>query len=325
MATESDADRYTGRRVLVTGGSGFLGLNLLSALQRLSAKPRVLSRSPLPRSAAFAAVEQFTGDLRDEPLVQDAVRGCAVVFNLAAHSGSASSNVEPFVDLDTNLRGQLTLLEACRRLDPPPVVVYASSRLVYRPTEQLPVDESALTGPLSLYGIHKLAAENYHLLYRHLYGLKAVVLRITNPYGYSPRPPESRYSIINWFIHLALQGKVLPIYGEGRQLRDYIHVDDVTRAFLDAGSNPGADGAILNVGSGIGLSFTQMVEAVVAAAGSGVPRHVPWPPDAARVETGSFVADIARIEKALRWRPSIQFETGLVQVVRQYREMEQVT
>ena len=329
---------YAGRRVLITGGTGFLGLNLGAALREAGAEVRTLSRSN-PPSGPHPALPQrgrgndsawregdshFRGDLRDRALVEQAIEGSSVVFNLAGHSGSVSSNTEPFEDLDVNLRGQLTLLEACRRLADPPAIVFASSRLVYRPTTHMPVPESWLTGPLSLYGVHKLAGEHYHLLYEHLYGLRTVVLRITNPYGHFQRPTENRYGIINWFIHLALTDQVLPIYGEGEQLRDYVHVDDVVRAFLMAGANVGAAGMIFNVGSGTGVSFRQMAEMVVAQAGGGRIERRPWPADAARVETGDFVADVNRIAGTLGWRPTIALAGGLGGVIGQYRQMEKI-
>ena len=333
---------YAGRRVLITGGTGFIGLNLAEALRNAGAEVRTLSRSgvisppplagegrvgvsppPLAGEGRVGAVH-FRGDLRDRALVDKAIEGASVIFNLAAHSGSVSSNTEPFEDLDVNLRGHLTLLEASRRLADPPVVVFASSRLVYRPATQMPVSESWLTGPLSLYGVHKLAAEHYHLLYQHLYGLRTVVLRITNPYGHFGGPSENRYGIINWFIHLALTHQVLPIYGEGDQLRDYIHVDDVVNAFLMAGTNARATGMIFNVGSGVGVSFRQMAEMVVERAGAGRIEHRPWPDDAALVETGDFVADVSRIAGTLGWKPTTALADGLRRVIGQYREMEKI-
>ena len=317
-----DGAFYSNRRVLITGGNGFLGLNLLAALQAHGADIGILSRSELPDSGELGSllksVRHYRGDLRDPEVVAEAVDGCHVVFNLAAHSGSISSNDEPFDDLDMNLRGQLTLLERCRRLDPLPTIVYPSSRLVYQPTDNLPVCESALTGPLSLYGVHKLAAEHYHLLYRRLYGLPAVILRITNPYGPFQRETQDRYGIINFFIHQAVHGLVLPIYGNGHQLRDYVHVDDVVRAFLLAGADRTADGMILNVGSGVGVSFQEMAQTIVREAGSGEVTHVGWPADAARVETGDFVADISRIGEVLGWRPNVSFAKGLRRVVQHY-------
>jgi UDP-glucose 4-epimerase len=308
---------YAGRRVLITGGTGFIGLNLATALREAGAEVRTLSRSGGGNS-------HFRGDLRDQALVEKAVQGSSVIFNLAAHSGSVSSNTEPFEDLDVNLKGHLTLLEACRRFPDPPVIVFASSRLVYRPATQMPVPESWLTGPLSLYGVHKLAGEHYHLLYAHLYGLRTAVLRITNPYGHVQGPAENRYGIINWFIHLSLTDQVLPVFGEGRQLRDYVHVDDVVRAFLTAGVNPAAAGKIFNVGSGVGVSFRQMAEMVVKQASSGRIELRPWPDDAARVETGDFIADVSRIGATLGWRPTAALADGLRGVIGQYRQMEKI-
>jgi nucleoside-diphosphate-sugar epimerase len=316
-----EADIYLGRTVLITGGTGFLGLNLVAALREAGADVRTLSRSDPP---AGTQIHHFRGDLRDRALVEQAIEASSVIFNLAGHSGSISSNTEPFEDLDVNLRGHLTLLEACRHLSQPPTIVFPSSRLVYRPTTQMPVPETWLTGPLSLYGVHKLAAEHYHLLYAHLYGLKVAVLRITNPYGYSQHPIDDRYSIINWFIRLAVTDKVLPVYGEGRQLRDYVHVDDVVRAFLLAGTDARAAGQIFNVGSGAGVSFREMAETVVREAGKGRIEPRPWPDEAARVETGDFVADVTRIHQTLGWRPATAFGPGLSGVIRQYRQMENV-
>ena len=316
---------YTGRRVLVTGGTGFIGSNLVAELIGRGAEVAVLGRSALPEQGELARflrqVRYFRGDLRDPGLVREALDGREVIFNLAAHSGSTSSNDEPFEDLDMNLRGQLVLLEACRGLPEPPSVVFASSRLVYRPTDRLPVDETAPTGPLSIYGVHKLAGENYHLLYRHLHGLRAVVLRITNPYGHFQREGQNRYGIINWFIHRAVDGDELPVYGDGSQVRDYVHIDDLVRACLAAGSIHGADGQVLNIGGGAGVGFRVMAEMVVREAGAGRITHLPWPPQAAKVETGDFVADITRARTVLGWEPQIPLAAGLRRVVEEYREL----
>jgi len=317
-------DFYRGRSVLVTGGTGFIGSNLVGELLVRGAEVAVLARSPLPTSAEqallFGRVRHFRGDVRDPLVVREAVAGRQVIFNLAGHSGSISSNDEPFDDLEINLRGQLELLEASRRLEEPPMLIFASSRLVYRPTDQLPVPETAPTGPLSLYGVHKLAGENYHLFYRHRYGLGAAVLRITNPYGHFQREGQNRYGIINWFIHLALSGNDLPVYGDGDQVRDYVHIDDVVRAFLAAGSDLRADGQVLNIGGGAGVAFVEMAEMAVRTAGSGRVIHRPWPEEAARVETGGFVADVSRAADVLGWRPEIPLAEGLRRVVAEYRE-----
>ena len=320
-------DAYRGREVLVTGGLGFMGLNLVTALIDIGAKVRILSHSWPPSSGPLTDLLQdvrfIKGDIRDETAVDEAVEGCGFVFNLAGKAGPTASNAAPFEDLDVNGRGQLVLLEACRRLAPKATIVFPSSRLVYAPTDRLPVDESAATGPLSVYGVHKLAAEHYHRIYERLYGLKTVILRITNPYGRFQRPEQNRYGIINWFIHLAVHDEALPVFGEGQQLRDYVHVQDVVRAYLLTGSSERAVGETLNVGGGQPVTFRRMAEMIVHAAKRGHIKSVPWPADAAKVETGDFAADISRVESLIGWRPSIGLEEGIIDVVRQYERADE--
>jgi UDP-glucose 4-epimerase len=313
---------YSEKRVLITGGLGFMGFNMVRALEARNARVTVLSRSwpPLPESveSTLSGVTFFKGDIRDRVVTDEAVTGCDVIFHLAGKSGPVASNASPMDDLDINSRGTLTLLESCRRLNPKVKVVFPSSRLVYGAAARLPVSEDEATAPLSIYGIHKLAAEQYLLLYERLYGLRATILRITNPYGPFQRPEQNRYGIVNWFIHEALHDRTLTVYGEGAQLRDYVHVDDVVEAMLTAGLAPEADGKIFNVGSGGGVSFLEMAEHIIQAAGHGRLEHVEWPADAALVETGDFVADISRIAECLGWKPRIPLNAGIEDVIDRY-------
>lgn len=315
---------YAQKLVLVTGGHGFIGSNLVLALVEAGAQVRILDHS-WPRTDEepihSESVEFLRADIRDATAVTEALRRCSVVFNLAGRSGSVASNSSPFEDLDINARGHLTLLEAAREVAPGCKVVFASSRLVYAPTQDLPVGESAATQPISIYGIHKLAGEHYHLLYQRMHGIRATVLRITNPYGPHQRPDQNRYGIVNWFIQEALRGQALTVYGEGEQLRDYIHINDVVRALMTAGVHEEADGKVFNVGGGRPVSFKEMAELVVARAGSGSVRRVEWPQTAAQVETGDFCADIARIDQVLGWRPTVRLEDGIDETIRKYRSL----
>jgi UDP-glucose 4-epimerase len=317
---------YAKKRVLVTGGLGFMGLNLVRGLQRADARVRVLSRSwpPLPGNveSTLGGVTFFHGDIRDPAVVEEAVAGSDVIFHLAGKSGPAASNASPLEDLDVNSRGLLTLLDACRRLNPGVKIVFPSSRLVYGANVQQPTKESAPAGPLSVYGIHKWAAEQYLLLYQRLYGLRVAILRVTNPYGPFQRPEQNRYGVVNWFIHQAMHDQPLSVYGEGSQLRDYVHIDDVVAAFLAAGTAAEADGKIFNVGSGRGVSFLEMAELIVRASRRGSIQHVEWPREAAVVETGDFVADTSLIAECLGWKARIPFETGVADVIARYAQLE---
>ncbi len=327
MNQGQSANTYVGKRVLITGGLGFIGLNLTTALRAMKAEIRILNRSwppdPDRSERVLEGVAFFKADIRDAVLVEEAVAGCDVIFHMAGKSGPAASNASPLEDLDVNARGMLTLLEACRQADPMPKIVFPSSRLVYSPSPSLPVAETCPTVPLSIYGVHKLTAERYLLLYQRLYGLRSTILRITNPYGPFQRREQHSYGIVNWFIHQAMNGLPLTVYGSGSQQRDYVHIQDVVQALLLAGLSDEADGDIFNVGSGSGLSFLQMAEVIVAAVTGASLQYVDWPADAAQVETGDFVADTSRIRSCLGWKASIPFSGGIEDVVARYRQLDQ--
>src|SRR3954467_12422515 len=228
-----------------------------------------------------------------------AVRGQDAIFNLAGQSGAVRSMEQPWDDLDVNVRGMLTLVEAVRRENAAARVVFTGSRLEYGRVGPDPVAETHGNEPLCLHAVHKLVAEQYLRLYERLYGISFAIARITNPYG--PGQPRSRtaYGVVNRLIHLALARETLPIYGDGRQRRDYIYIDDVVGALLKLGL--AQKSAVYNVGTGVGTSIADMATAIVAAAGGGRLEFVAWPALAGQIETGDFVADISRIKNHLGW------------------------
>lgn len=315
---------YQGKSVLVIGGMGFIGSHLTRQLIEAGARVRVLTRSIDAHRDRIdewfrqgVVIEQ--GDVRDVAAVARATAGQQLVFNLSGQSGAARSVDDPQTDLDINYRGHLAVLEAARQLSPSAKVVFASSRLYYGHQDALPVPEDARPDPRSFHAIHKGAAEDATRVYGRLFGLRAVVARITNPYG--PGQPRERtaYGVINRLVYLAASGDVLPIYGDGSQLRDYIHVSDVATALLLMGESPVADGRTYNVGSGAGTALVDAAKAVIEIAGGGRLAHVPWPPLAEQIETGDFVANIARIRAELGWTPTIALRQGLEQTVAAYR------
>jgi nucleoside-diphosphate-sugar epimerase len=314
----------SGTRALVLGGLGFIGSNLVRRLSGADATVTVLTPSPgahveLTREFTSKGVDVVPGDIRDASLMQRLVANQDVIYHLAGQSGAVRSIEDPFTDLDVNYRGTLVLLDAMRQARSPAKVVFASSRLHYGHPKMLPVNETQPADALSMHAIHKTAAENALQVYGRLFGMRTVVARVTNPYG--PGQPRERtaYGVINRLVHLAIGGDVLPVYGDGRQLRDYVHIDDVTAALIAMATSAAADGQTFNVGSGSGTALVDAATMIVDIAGGGRVEHVPWPELASRVETGDFVADISKITNELGWAPLIPLRRGLEQTVSFYR------
>lgn len=311
-------------RVLVIGGLGFIGANLV---QRLSAEGRpvtALTRSLANHADAARLLHAggatvVEGDLRDRSAMARAVAGQDVIVNLAGESGAVKSMEDPMADLDGNCRGNLVLLEAMRAHNPSAKLVFVGSRLQYGKPESVPVSEEHPRNALCVHAVHKNTIEDYLRVYAQLFGLRYTIARVTNPYG--PGQPAGRvaYGVVNRMIHLALAGQALPIYGDGTQQRDYIHVDDVAAALARLADDVKADGRAFNVGSGRGTALIDMAKEVIAIAGAGHVEHVPWPRLAEQIETGDFVADISRIDRELGWRPSTALREGIEQTVAFHR------
>ena len=314
-----------GSRVLVVGGLGFIGVNLAAKLNSAGARTTILTRDRLShaeQAAQFerAGIDVIEGDIRDRDVVSRVVAGQQIVFNLSGQSGAVRSMEDPWGDLDVNCRGNLVLLEALREHNRGAKVVFAGSRLQYGHPEHVPVAEDAPQEALCLHAIHKQTVEKYLALYQRLFGVRYTVARITNPYGPGQPAGRTAYGVINRLIHLALTDRTLTIYGEGRQLRDYVHVDDTVAALLAMAVADRADGRAYNVGSGEGTRLVDLAETIVEIAGGGRVEHVAWPALAEQVETGDFVADISRIDRELNWRPTIGLRDGLERTVAFYRD-----
>lgn len=270
-------------------------------------------------SGIMDQIDFIPGDIRDFDLVKRAVAGADYIFSLAAQVSYVDSNTEPLLDLDINCHGHINLLQACVQASPRAKCVFTSSRFVYGTIEYNPVDESHPFNCLSIYGIHKLAGEKYYRFYHDAHQLRTVSLRISNPYGPRQQMKHSKYGIVNWFIRLALEGQPLTVYGEGRQKRDYIFVEDVAEALILAALTPGTEGQVYNLGSGIGTPFIDMAQWVAEAIPGTEVRQVEWPADQYFVETGDYISNIAKLTQATGWAPKTSIEEGIAQTVSYYR------
>jgi UDP-glucose 4-epimerase len=307
---------FGGRSVLVIGGLGFIGVNLTQALLATGARVTVLTPSRDRRRETAAFVEGrgaavIEGDIRDGAAIAAAVTGQDVVYALAGQSGAARSMEDPFTDLDVNLRGNLTVLEALRTRNPEAKLVFPGSRLQYGRAGSAPVVETDAMQPVSIHGAHKAAVELYLAVYRDAYGIRSTCVRITNPYGPGQRLDQRPYGIVNRMVQLALADLPIPVFGDGAQLRDYVFIDDVVQALLAVGQPGATDGHAYNLGSGTGTRLVDMARMIQRAVGAGTVTFAPWPPLERRVETGDFIADVSRLTASTGWRPRVAIEDGL--------------
>jgi nucleoside-diphosphate-sugar epimerase len=323
-------EKYRNKKVLITGGLGFLGSNIAHKLVEYGADVTILDALlPLYGGNRFnisdieSKVKVVIGDIRDFRLIEKMVEDKDIIFNLAAQVSYIDSINIPAEDLDINCKGHLVVLDACRHRNPRAVIVFSSSRMVLGKLLYNPVTEDHPTEPLSIYGIHKLTGEKYYQTYHKTYGLKTVILRITNPYGIRQQMKHNKYSLVGWFLRQAMENNTIQIFGDGKQLRDYIYVDDLVAAFLKAAVSGKAIGQIYNMGFGRSHRFSAMVESVLKAAGKGSIKYVPWPEDYEKIETGSFEMSLEKAKKDLDWAPVVELEEGLKRMYEYYQKFRQ--
>ena len=293
------------RRVLVTGGSGFIGGALVDSL-RSGTDVRILDVD----SGATAPddVEFIEGDVRDPETVADAVEGVDVVFHQAALVSVAASVGDPLESHTINATGTLQVLEAARRHDAR--VVLASSAAVYGDPERVPVSETDRLVPRSPYGLDKLASDHYARLYHDRYGLETVALRYFNVYG--PGQSGGDYAgVIDVFLEQARNGDPITVHGDGEQTRDFVHVRDIVRANHLAAETDEV-GVAYNVGTGESTSIVGLAERIRAAVGSDSPIvHT----DAREGDVSHSRADLSRARSRLGYEPTVDLDAGLETLV----------
>lgn len=319
-------DFYRGRRVMITGGLGFIGSNLARHLVDLGADVLLVDSLIADYGGNLFNIDDIKsrvrvniGDVRQASTMNHLVKDCEVIFNLAGQVSHIDSMLDPETDLAINCSSQLTLLEACRHHNPGAKVVYASTRQIYGRPDRLPVDETHLVRPTDINGINKAAGEQYHLVYNNVYGIRACSLRLTNIYGPRQLIRHNRQGFIGWFLRLALLDEEIQIFGDGSQVRDFVHVDDAADAFLRAGAMENVNGQALNVGGHQPIAHRDLVELLLSVAGSGRMRLVEWPADKRRIDIGSFYTDSTRFTAATGWQPRVNLRDGLAATVAFYR------
>jgi len=258
-------------------------------------------------------------DVRDEYGMRYLVRGQDVIFNLAGQVSHTDSMIDPYTDLEINVRSQLSLLEACRHGNPSAKVVFASTRQIYGRPQYLPVDERHPLQPIDVNGINKLAGEWYHIVYNNAYDLRSVSLRLTNTYGPRMRIRDARQTFIGWWFRQLLEGQTLNIFGDGLQIRDFNYIDDVVEALLMVAASNAADGQIYNLGSDDPINLLNLARLMIEVNGGGEYVIQPFPDDRKRIDIGDFYGDYRMIRSKLGWRPVVGLRDGLTRTMEYFR------
>lgn len=313
-----DRAPFRDKRVLITGGLGFIGSNLAHALAGHCAEITLVD-SLVPEYGGnmhnIRGIEDQVrvniADVRDPNSMNCLVQGQDYLFNLAGQVSHLDSMRDPHTDLEINCRAQLTILEACKKNNRGVKVVFAGTRGQYGRQEKLPVSEEAPLRPTDVNAINKTAGEAFHILYNNVYGIRACSLRLTNTYGPRHHMRTSRQGVLSWFIRLAMDGEEIQVFGDGTQVRDFNYVDDVVEALLLAAASEAADGQIFNVGSGKGVPLLEAARLATRIAGKGSVRLAPFPEAKRRIEVGGYVADGSKLHRAVGWSPRTPLEEGI--------------
>ena len=315
------------KKILVTGGLGFIGSNLCIELVKLGAQVTIVDNM-LPRQGGnlFNINEikehvqvQFS-DVRDQLSMNYLVRDVDYVFHLAGQVNHVDSTRNPLQDLDINCRGTLVLLEALRIHNKAARVIFAGTRGEYGSSVRLPVDEDHPTNPKGIYAVTNLSAEKMVIVYDDIHRIRGTCLRITNTYGPRHQMLHDEYGVFNWFVRKALDDAEIPVFGDGRILRDFLYVDDLVRCLLMVASTDEAYGQVFNVGTGIPVSFQGLAEMIAKVVGKGRVAFTEFTTERKEVEPGDYYTNISKIKTVVGWEPRIGLEEGIRRTADFYRK-----
>lgn len=318
---------YSGARVLITGGLGFIGSNLAIRLADEGAD-LVLADALIPGyggntfniEPARGRVRVNISDIRDRHGMNHLVREVDFIFHLAAQVSHILSVSDPFPDIDINIKGTAVLLEACKHHNPSVRLVYAGTRGQYGPVQKLPASEDAPMNPRGIYEMSHLTAETLCHLYHRIHGVRSVSLRLSNVYGPRAQMRHPHFGVANWFVRRVLDGDPIQVFGDGGQMRDFLFVSDCVEAFLSVGLCESAFGMDFNVGVPRPTTWLEYAQALLRVAGQGRWEYAPFSPERAAQEPGHYYSDISRIRSVVGWEPRVTLEEGLQKTLDYYRQ-----
>ena len=313
------------KKVLITGGLGFIGSNLAIRLLKMGARVTIIDSLIPEYGGNLFNVENIRdkltiniSDVRDPYSMSYLIKGHDYLFNLAGQTSHIDSMKEPFNDLEINSKAQLSILESCRKHNPEIKIIFASTRQIYGRPKYLPVNEKHPLEPVDINGINKLAGEHYHLLYNKVYNINTCVLRLTNTYGPRMRIKDIKQTFVGIWIRTLLEGKSFEVWG-GEQLRDFTYVDDVVEALILCAMSEKANGKIYNLGGTDIISLKSLAELMQSEFNA---KYIikQFPESRKKIDIGSFYSDFSLINEELGWKPKININNGLKATIKFYKQ-----
>lgn len=319
---------YKNKRILVTGGRGYIGTNLIKLLEQTNCQIVRLDKNPLriKHKSIKAQIIDMTADISQSDVWEQALKDVDIIFHFAAQTSVHVANENPIEDHKINLMPMLLLLETCRQKRWHPIILFAGTVTETGIPTRLPVDESHPDNPITIYDLHKFMAENYLKYYADQGIVSGAILRLANVYGPGPKSSSADRGILNIMIQKALQGEDLTLYGKGNYLRDYIFIEDLVRAFLIAGTNiERLNSQHFVIGSGKGHKIKEAFTLVAERAKLKTCKQVDVasikpPAPQSPIEARNFIADSKRFTNLTGWKPSSSLSEGIDRTIESYLE-----
>ena len=317
---------WEGKKALVTGGLGFTGSNLVHGLVKAGVQVTAVDNMLPDYGANYFnlkgiedKVEVHKNSVTNAEAMNQLVQGKDYVFHLAGQVDHILSQTNPFIDIDFNVVGTTVVLEAVRKFNPDARFVYTGTRGQYGSVTDLPVTEDAPTNPKGVYELTNLTAEKLASIYNDNYGVKSIMLRISNLYGERAQMKHPRYGVVNWFVRQIIDGQTVKIFGP-TILRDFLYVGDCVEAIMQCAQTEAAYGEAFNLGGDRPYSFGQLADTIVEAGGEGRWEPAEFSKERKIQEPGDFYPSLEKINRITGWSPQTSLLDGLRGTFDYYRK-----
>lgn len=312
------------KKVLILGGLGFVGSNLAHKCLELGAEVTIYDNLD-PNSGGnmynISGIKNSLNlifyDILNFDQLSQYVLGKDYVFNCAASTSHAFSMRSPWINMDANVKGTLNLLEALRRFNPNARFIHIGTSTQLGPLKYQPADENHPEFPTDIYSANKSVSEKYVLIYAKAHGLNAAVIRFANIFGPRACINSSDFTFNNYFIGLALQNKGITVFGDGKQMRNVMYVDDAIDSLIAVSCSDNIRGETFFAVGDEHFSVADIARITVEIMGAGSVKFIPWPTERKSIEIGDAIITAEKLKKCTVWEPLYNMRDGLA-LTREY-------